>query len=299
MGLFSFGGSKSQSSSRSLSSSFDNLDSFGFGFDTSTSASRSGGQSSSFDRSGSQSGQRVAFEDVFADLFGNAAGAAAGIDTGNISGAANLLFNAGGGIIDDLQGGGIGAAALEERLANRDGLADQQIDQLGSDLQRFLSEDVSGAITSSGVQANTLGGSRGEVQAGIAERGAIEAFSRGSTDIRLADQASRDAIAGQLMASEAERGSTSLAALPQLFGLADAGAMAELSPLMALSQILGPQLALTESQSFGLGGSESSQFSEALAEALGLSLDRTTGRAGSQSSSSSSSSSRSLSLGLE
>lgn len=300
--MFSFGGGTSKSKSESSSSSFDNLDQVGFGFDVSTNRSESGGASRSLDRSGSESTtrSRVAFEDVFADLFGNAAGAAGRVATGNITNAANLLFNAGGSIIDNLQDGGVAQSTLEERLAARDGLADQQVDQLGDDLARFLAEDANPAITQSGVAANTLGGSRGEVQRGIATRGASEAFVRGATDIRLADQSARDNIATTLLANENARSATSLSALPSLFGLQEAGALAELSPLQQLAGILGPQTVLQDSDatSFGFGESSSEQFSSAIAEALGLSFDRTTGRAGSESSSSSSSSSKSLSLGF-
>ena len=295
---FGIGGSRSRSRSNSSSSSFDNLDasSFDVGFDTSSSSSRGGG--TSFDRSGSQSSQRIAFEDMFSGLFSQSFGAAGGIDTGRISGAADLLFGAGGNIIQQLQGGGVGADYLETRLGERDGLAEAQVSQLGDDLARFLAEDVNPAITSGGVQARTMGGSRGEVQRGIAERGASEAFVRGATDIRIADQAARDSIAGGLMTSEADRLGTSLAGLPQMFGMAEAGAMSGLSPFMALAQILGPQMALTDSTSFGEGGSE--QFSEALAEAFGYNIggSRTRGRAGSRSQSSSTSSSRSFSLEL-
>lgn len=304
--MFSFGGSRetSRSESRSQSNSFDNLDQFGVGFDTSSSRSESGGASTSFDRSGSQatSGQRIAFQDVFSNLFSNATGAAGRVDPGRISQAASLLFNAGGGIIDNLQDGGVAGEALEERLRARDGLADRQIDQLGDRLERFLGEQANPAITQSGVQAMTLGGSRGEVQRGIAERGAAEAFTSGATDILLRDQAARDDIASTLLANENARSATSLSALPQLFGLQEAGALSELSPYAALSGILGPQIALTDSQStsFGEGGSQAEQFSSAIAEALGFSLDRTRGRAASQSSSSSTSTSsrRSASFGF-
>lgn len=299
MGLFNFGGSRSRSQSRSSSFSFDNLDAFGFdfGFDTSQSRSRSGGRS--VDRSGSRSSQSVAFEDVFANLFGDASAAAGGVNTGNITAAANMLFAGGQDIITQLQDGGTGAAFLESQISGADQIADAQVDQLGDDLQRFLAEDVRGTLTQAGVSTNTLGGSRGEVQAGIAERGASEAFIRGATDIRDRSRNRTSSLATALMQSESERSSTALAALPQMFGLMESGQMASLSPMMALSQILGPQIALTESESFGMG--ESSQFSEALAEALGINLgmNQTTGRAGSRSESESSSSSRSLSLGFE
>lgn len=293
MGLFKFGGSKSSSSSSSFSRSFDNLDRFAFGTDRSTSRSRSGGRS--FDRSGSQTSQRVAFEDVFADLFAGASDAAGGIDTGNLAGAANLLFTSGGDIIDSLQDGGAGADFISNRLAD-DGLVDEQIGLLGDDLARFLAEDVNPAITSGGVVASTLGGSRGEVQRGIETGRAAEAFARGAADIRMADQAQRDNLATSLMTSEAGRNATALDGLGEVFGLAEAGAMADLSPFAALANVLGPQLALTESSSFGAG--ESVDFSEALADAFGFNIDQTTGRAGSMSRSSSRSSGRSARFGF-
>ena len=293
MGLFNFGGSKSASDSRSFSSSFDNLDSVGLDFGFNTSRSESAGGGSSFSRSG----QEVAFADVFQELFGAAGGAAgrAAGGAGGVTSAANLLFNTGGDFLENLAGGGVGAEFLEGRLAGGSELADQQVGQLGSDLSRFLAEDVNPAITSGGVAAGTFGGTRGEVQRGVASRGASEAFVRGSTDIRQREQQSRDAIAGQLLGSETDRAATGLGALPNLFGLAEGGNLAELSPFLALSQILGPQLALTESE----GGSE--QFSQALAEALGLNVgfNQTTGRAGSTSESTSRSRGTSFNLGFE
>ena len=296
MGLFNF--SRSRSRSDSSSSSFDNLDqyNFGFGFDTSSSRSTSGGRSRSTGRSATD--QRIAFEGFFRDLFSGASDAAGGIDTSGVADAANMLFTAGGGIIDQLQSGGEGAGYLEERLRSRDGLADAQIDQLGEDLQRFLSEDVSRGITEAGVRTGTLGGTRGEVQAGIAERGAAEAFVRGATDIRLNDRAARDAIAGELMTSSANRATAAGSLLPQLFGLAQGGANAAMDPWLMLAQVLGPQTTLTRSRS--MDDSESSQFAESLAEALGINISggSTRGRAGSQSRSSSSSSSRSFGMDL-
>ena len=299
MPLFNFGGTRSDSNSESTSSSFDNLDAFNFdfGFNTSSNRSESGGRSRSGGRSGSD--QRIAFDSFFRDLFADASGAADSIDTSGVTNAASLLFNSGRDIIGQLQDGGAGRQALEDRLTARDGLADEQIEQLGADLSRFLAEDASTAITASGVSANALGGSRGEVQRGIATRGASEAFVRGSTDIRLRDQSARDSIAAQLMQGDADRAGAAGNLLPQLFGLAEGGANASLAPFLALSQIFGQQTALTSSDSENF--SESDQFSRALAEALGINFGggRTTGRAGSQSRSTSSSSSRGFNLGFE
>lgn len=280
MGLFGIGGGKSSTDSSSSSSSFDNLDSFGFNIGGSESLSRSGGRSTSSDQ--------VAFEDIFARLFGGAEGAAGGINPSSITQAANTLFSSGGGFLESLSDGGPGSRALEERLASRDGLADQQVDILGEDINKFLTESVLPEITSKGVAAGTLGGSRGEVSRGIAAEGALDSFRRGATDIRVRDQAARDEIAGSLAQNEIGRAGTGLAALPGLFGLAESGALADLSPFAMLSQILGGPTVL--------GSSEAEN--SALAESFGfdLGLDSTTGRAGSQSESTTRSRSRNFSF---
>lgn len=273
MGLFDFGGSVSESSAQA--SSFDNLDQIGFNFGESGSVS--GGVS------GSSSTQNIAFQDLFQQLFGGASNVAGGIDTSSLTNAANLLFTSGGGFLEQLAGGGAGAGFLEDRLQRSDELTQEQIDLLGEDIGRFLSEDVNPAITSGGVSASTLGGSRGEVQRGIASRGASEAFARGASDIRLGAQAQNDSIAQFLAGNETERLGSALTQMPGLFGLAEAGTFAGLSPFMLLSQIMGGPTTLTDSTSF------SEQFGESFG--LDFGFDQTTGRAGSQSSSSSSSAS--------
>lgn len=275
---FGIGGSTSKQSSQSSSSSFDNLDQQGLNI--------GGSQSSSIGQSSSSSS--IAFEDVFAKLFGGASGAAAGINTSAITDAANLLFGGGTNFLDQLAGGGAGAKFLEDRLAGSDQLVADQIGLLEEDIGRFLSETVNPAITGSGVQAGTLGGGRGEVQRGIASRGAAEAFAKGATDIRLGERARTDAIAQALASDETGRAGVGLNSLGDLLNLVTGGSLAGLEPFAALSQILGPATVLTDSQS-----SQSSQGTS-----FDFGFDQTTGRAGSQSSSSSSGSSKSFDFGL-
>lgn len=282
--------SRSSSQSDSISASFDNLDAFGFGVSTDT--SRSGGSSVSGSRDVSSS--RVAFEDIFAQLFGNASATAAGIDTGAITGAANLLFGSGRSFLDTLQS----SPELEGQFAAADADEAASIDLLEADIGEFLRETVNPAITQRGVTANTLGGSRGEVQRGIASEAALEEFVRGATGIRRDTQARKDSLAGQLATDRLARSQTGINALPELFGLAESGAFASLSPLAALAQILGPQTVLTDASGVSFG--ESSQFGESAGSSL--QFDTTTGRAGSAakstSSSQSSSKSKSFSLGF-
>ena len=277
--IFNIGGSKSSSSSRSdsSSSSFDNLDQSSFDF----------GRNSSMSRGSSGSSSRVAFEDIFAQMFGGAAGAAAGIDTGVTSSAANMLFSSGLGFMDELGGGGAGRDYLVGQMDDSGQIVESQIDQLGTDIGKFLSDKVNPAMKSSGIQAGSLGGSRGEVQRGMATESALQEFVRGSTGIRASERDRMTGIASGVMGSDATRSQSALSMLPSLFGLAESGAMADLSPFAALSQILGPQTVLTDS--------ESSQ----LAESLGINIggSSTTGRAAAQSRATSSSTSKSASFG--
>lgn len=282
MGLFDFGASSSKSKSESQSSGFD------VGFNRSFSDSISGGQSESGSRS--TSSQQIAFGDIFQNLFGGASAAASGIDPSRISGAANLLFNAGGSFLEQL-GGGAGQDFLKDRLASSDGLADEQIGLLGADIEKFLTESINPAIASKGVAAGTLGGSRGEVARGIAAEGALREFQSGAVGIRQREQQQRDALAGQLGQLEQQGATAGLASLPGLLGLAETGALSSLSPFAALSQIVGGPVALTESESSSFG--QSSEFARAIAEAFGLDVG------GSQSTSSSKSSSKSFSLGFD
>lgn len=262
MGLLSFSGSKSKSRSISSSSSFDNLDQSGFNF----------GQS--------QSGQRIAFEDIFQNLFGGASAAASAVNSGALSRNASMLFSSGTDFLGQLQSGGIGADYLRDQVTSGGALAEEQIAQLSDDLGTFLTETVNPSIKSSGVSAMTLGGSRGEVARGIAGREAAREFTRGATGIRLAERGRLDSLAAGLMESDANRSTAALNMLPGLFGLAESSALSGLSPYAALAQIIGGPTVLSSSSAFDVGA------------------DSTTGRAGSRSSSSSSSSSKSVGLGF-
>ena len=270
MGLFGFGGSKSKQSSQSQSqsSSFDNSDAFGFNF----------GESGSVSGAQSSATSRIAFEDLFSQFFGGAAGAAAGVDTSKITDAANFLFSGGTGFLEGL-GSDAGSQFLTDRISGIDEIANMQVDQLGADLERFLGENVSRGITAGGVQAGTLGGGRGEVQKGIAERGAAEAFIQGATDIRGKSRAEQDALAQFLSGQAGTNAGLAFQALPGLMGLAEGGALGGMAPFMMLSQILGGPTVLQDSQS--------TQFGESFGTDFGLNMS--TGRAGSQATSSSSS----------
>lgn len=293
MGLFSFGGSKAKSSS--FSESFSNLDSFGLNLGVSGSTNVSSTDASS--RSGGEATQDIAFRDIFKNLFGGASNVAGDLAgrTDDLSGAANLLFSSGQGFLESLGEGGAGASFLEQRLSGGDSLVDDRIDLLREDLSSFLEEELNPAITARGVEASTLGGSRGQIARGQAAGDVAREFTRGAIDIRSRDQAQRDAIASTLLADETTRSATGIAALPGLFGLAESQFLSDLSPFAALSQIIGDPTVLTQSSE----AAESSSISRALAEAFGLDIgvDSTTGRSASTSGSKSKSGSLSFGFG--
>lgn len=272
MGLFSFSGSRSNSQSRGFSESSGESGSAG--------GSLSGGSAVS----GSESAQNIAFEDVFARLFGAAEGAAGGLDASLLTDAANQLFTGGTDFLDSI-GGDAGTAFLEDRLEG-DALLEEQISLLSEDVGRFFTEQLNPAIESEAVGGGALGGGRqGVAQAG-ATRAAGDVFARGASQLRTRDLESRDRAAGTLLQGNIAGAQTGLAALPQLLGLAESETLGGLAPLAMLSQILGPQMALTDSTSF----STSEDFARAFSESFGR--DR------SRSQTSSDSSSRSFGIGF-
>lgn len=278
--VFGIGGSSSKSSSQqqATASSFDTTDAQSFNF----------GQSGSASAGTSGSSQTIAFEDIFQKMFSGASATAAGIDTSALTGQANNLFSSGSNFLDQLSGGGSATRFLEDQLSGSPGIVDAQIGELGSDIGKFLSETVNPAITSGGVAAGTLGGSRGQVQQGLAGEAALKEFARGSTAIRAGERDRTTGIA-QGLASQGIQGSAAgLGSLESLFGLATGANNASLSPFAALSQILGGTQTLTDS--------ESSQIAQAFGIDLGGSTS--TGRAGSESQSTGSSKSKSASFSM-
>lgn len=246
MGLASLGFDKSKTTS--TSSSFDNLDQWGLNV------------------GGSESSQDIAFRDIFQNLFSGAAATAAGIDTGALTGAANLLFSSGSGFLDTLQGGGPGADYLKSQLDESGSLVNEQLQLLQSDLGEFLNEQVLPGIKSAGVETMGLGGGRDQVARGIAGKGAIQEFTRGALGIRQGERDRMAGIAQTLQQNQTAAATSALQNLPQLYGLAEAGSSSALSPFERLAAILGGPTVLGESSSFDFG------------------YDSTIGRAGSQSS---------------
>jgi len=301
MGLFSFGGSRSES--RSSGRSFSQSDSFGqsSSFQGSESGSVSGGVSraGSEDRSQGISSQDIAFEDVFSRLFGGAEAASAALDPSLLTDASNQLFSGGMGVLDRL-GGDVGSEFLQGRLTDENPLLQDQIDLLGEDLGDFFSEELNPAITSEAVGAGQLGGGRQGVAQGRAAELVGEQFTRGATALRAGDLARRDAIAGGLADRSLAGAQTELNASPMLLQLAQAGFGAEFMPTQMLASILGDPTVLTQSrqEARGTSFSDAMDFARAFSESFGASQATDESRSRSASRTDSFSSSGSIKFGF-
>lgn len=222
-------GGASSSSSFGLSGSQGQQSSLG--------TSVSGGQSSTT--------QSIAFEDLFAKLFGGANAAAAGVNTAGITGAANRLFSGGVDFLGQLQGGA-GQDALKARIGDTSA-RDAQLGALKTSLGDLFNEQLLPGITSQAVSAGTLGGSREAIAQAQAAKAVGGQFAQGAAQIIGTDQAQRDAAAAQLAGIDVSGAQAGLAALPGLFGLANAGANAPLDVFGKLASIYGGPTVLSQS----------------------------------------------------
>lgn len=259
--MFNLGGSKSNTKSVATSDAY--------GYQGANSVSNQMAQSSGLSMGQATSNQSLAFQDLFASLYGQAGGAAANAAqmVPGLQSQAQSLFSGGMGFLDQL-GGGAGQQYLQDRLTGP-GLADEQIGLLGDDLGRFLREQINPAITSQGVATGTLGGGRQGVAQGLAAERVAGEFQRGAVDIRQREQMQRDQIAAQSAQIGQAGAGAGLAALPGMYGLAEAGATAELAPWAALSSIMGGPQALTQSQSTQMSQDQALSIAEAISQSFG------------------------------
>lgn len=287
---FGFGGSKSESKSKGQSTSMDFATSGSVSGGVSAAGSDARATSFGRQRAGSESQQRVAFEDIFARLFGGAEGAAAGLDPSLLTDAANQLFSGGIDFLDTLSGGA-DTEFLQNRISGNDALLDEQISGLGEDIGAFFREQVLPGISSEAIAGGSLGGSRQGVAEGAAAEAAGREFGRGATALRSADAAQRIDAAGVLGQSRIAGAEAGLGGLGGLAGIADFGFGADLEPFERLSALLGGPTVLGEASSVSSGdsGSESisSSFSSAEDFARAFSLSFGQSQATNESSSSS------------
>jgi len=266
-------GSKSKSSSTQES----------YGYSGSSSDQFSRGVSSSLGGGQSTTTQGIAFEDLFSRLYGGASNAAdvAVANAGELGQAARQLFTGGTGFLDQLRGGA-DTDYLTSRLGGNPQLG-EQISALGSDIGQFFREQLNPTITGNAVAAGALGGGRQGVAQGKAADVAAKQFTQGATALRAQDLASRDTAAANLATARTSAATGALSQLPALFGLAQGGANAALSPYAALAGILGGPTVLSQSQATNFQQASSEDIARAISSSFGEDFSKGTSKSKSAS----------------
>jgi hypothetical protein len=147
--------------------------------------------------------------------------------------------------------------ALQAQAFGQNPALGEQIGQLGTDITRQFTQGLLPQIQGQAIGAGQLGGGRQGVAQGIGIQSALDAFSRGATDLRGQD------IGRQLQAAQALGGLTGQAA-GQLGGLQQQGIGQQIGALqgagaLGLGQQGISQAGLLGQGQLGLGGLESLQ----------------------------------------
>ena len=177
------------------------------------------------------------------------------------------------------QGTDPASQALQQQAFGQNPALQQQIGQLGQDINRQFQQQLVG-IESEAIGGGQLGGGRQGVAQGLLGQSAQDAFSRGATDLRgqdigrqlqaaqalgglqggaaqgLAGLGGQQALgtAGLNQAGQLGQGQLGLGGLQSLQGLFNLGFSpfeAEFTPLQSLSQIIGTPTRLGQGTNFG------------------------------------------------
>jgi hypothetical protein len=264
------GGSLGLGKSKSNSSSTGQSTSDSFGSNVSVSGDTSSSYNNSVGGGTSRTTQEVFSADLFSRLFTGASGAAdaAAANADDLAVVAQQLFTGGSSFLESL-GGDAGTEYLTSRVDGSNPLLDDQIDQLREDTGRLFTEEFNPAITSRAVAGGNLGGGRQGVAQGAAMDTLSREFTRGVTDLRVADMAMRDNAAATVAANSLSAATTGLGALPGLLELMTAGNNAELGVYSQLAGIMGGPTVLSESQAQDFSQSTGRSAAEAFARSYG------------------------------
>lgn len=127
-------------------------------------------------------------------------------------------------------------------------LIGQQVGQLGQDIGRQFQQQIMPGIRRDAIGLGGFGGTRQGVAEGIASQGAMDAFSRGVTDIygQNSMMAQQAGIAGGGLQMQGSLGA--MTGLGDLFNLGMGQFTGGFSPLLAMSDIIGGPTVLDRSR---------------------------------------------------
>ena len=158
------------------------------------------------------------------------------------------LFGAGMGILPQMTSNPF-LSGLASQAGGNPELVNQQVGQLGSDIGRFFNQSVLPGIGHDFQGIGAFGGSRQGVAQGIAGQGAMDAFSRGVTDIYAADQQRglQAGIGGGGLLAQGGLGALSM--LGDLFGVGMGQFTGGFAPLLSYMQAIGDPTVLSKGKS--------------------------------------------------
>jgi hypothetical protein len=203
----------------------------GFGF----SSNKSKSQGSGYNMTRLSEMQAPFLENLFQQAQG-----VAGQQMGGIGQAAQGFANQGlGSIASGFGSMQAGANALSPFTNPNNQLANQQIGLLGQDINRQFTRDIMPSLTQSAIGGGGLGGSRGQIAAGLAAQGAQDAFSRGALGIRSNAYNQAQQAAGLQGSMLQGLGQAQIGAAGDIYNLGLSPFQAQFAPLQQLAGILG------------------------------------------------------------
>jgi hypothetical protein len=142
--------------------------------------------------------------------------------------------------------------ALQQRFSGQNPYLQGQIDQLGGDIQRNLTQNILPSIGSGAAMAGSLGGSRQGIAEGMAMQGAQQQFSQGAQNMRFNDYQQQGQALNQYLGMQQQGLGGVMGAGSQLYNLGMSPLMGAFGNLQGLAGIIGNPI--MESKSSGGGG---------------------------------------------
>ena len=185
------------------------------------------------------------------------------------------------GQLGQAQGPSQAQQALQQQAFGQNPVLGQQIGQLGEDINRQLQRQVGGAggITAGAIGAGQGGlGGRAQVATGLASEAALNAFSRGATELRGQDigrqLGAAQALGGLELGQQGQQlqgllgagqlGLGGLGALQGQFNLGLSPFQGQFQPLQNLAGIIGAPTVLSQGTAQSTGGTSGFNFGAAL-----------------------------------
>lgn len=164
-----------------------------------------------------------------------------------------------GGTRDIASGANPFIASLLSRATGDNPIVGEQIGALGTDISRFVQENLQG-VGSGFALANQFGGSRQGLAEGTAIGRGVEEFASGAADIRASDLRDRVGAAGAGAGLQLDASTAGLAGSGALFDLSMAPFLAQFGGLERFAGLLGDPTVLSETASSGKGRSGGFSF---------------------------------------